>query len=150
VSKFIVLDATPLGLLCYPNPRGEALRCSVWAQAIRNGSGVLFVPEIVDYEVRRELIRAGRVRSVHMLDKFLRDNLTIRLTGDQLLHAAQLWAQVRQAGLPTASPDSLDADAILAAQALSLNDPNVIVATSNPAHLQRFVPAEDWRNIPTS
>ena len=68
----------------------------------------------------------------------------------QMRLAAELWAQVRQLGLPTAGPESLDADAIVAAQALSLNDPNVMVATSNPVHLRRFVQAEDWHNIPTS
>jgi hypothetical protein len=35
---------------------------------------------------------------------------------------------------------------ILAAQALSLGGP-VVVATTNPAHLARFVPAEVWQNI---
>ena len=150
MSQIIVLDASPLGLLCYPNPRGEALQCTMWVQAVRGNGGVIFVPEIVDYEVRRELIRAGRTRSIHLLDKFLWDNITILLTSDQLRLAAELWAYVRQLGLPTAGPESLDADAILAAQALSLNNPAVIVATSNPAHLRRFVQAEDWRNIPTA
>jgi hypothetical protein len=39
----------------------------------------------------------------------------------------------------------LDADVILAASALKYE--NVIVATSNPGHLRRFVAADRWENI---
>ena len=60
--------------------------------------------------------------------------------------AAKLWAQARNAGQPTASDLAIDADVILAAQALGLNIP-VVVATGNPGHLTRFVPAELWSNI---
>jgi len=63
--------------------------------------------------------------------------------------AAQLWAQSRNAGTPTASPDALDGDVLLAAQALSLGLPasDYVVATKNVAHLSQFVPAEHWTNI---
>ena len=61
-------------------------------------------------------------------------------------HAAELWAQARQAGKPTAPKEALDADVILAAQAFSLNTP-VIVAAENPNHLTRFVAADSWTNI---
>jgi len=60
--------------------------------------------------------------------------------------AAELWALARGSGQPTASDHALDGDVILAAQALSLNTP-VVVATGNPSHLTRFVPAELWSNI---
>lgn len=60
--------------------------------------------------------------------------------------AAELWAQARNTGHPTAPDPALDRDVILAAQALCLNTP-VVVATGNPAHLARFVPAELWSNI---
>jgi len=36
---------------------------------------------------------------------------------------------------------------ILAAQALTLGDPDVIIATTNVGHLARFVPADLWQNI---
>jgi hypothetical protein len=60
--------------------------------------------------------------------------------------AAELWAQARQGGYPTAPDPALDGDVILAAQALSLGVP-VVVATANVAHLSRFVPADVWQNI---
>ena len=59
------------------------------------------------------------------------------------------WAQSRNTGLPTADPHAHDGDSILAAQALSLKIevPGLIVATTNPAHLSRYVPADLWTNI---
>lgn len=53
-------------------------------------------------------------------------------------------------GQPTADPQALDADVILAAQALSLgiSVPGMIVATTNPGHLSSYVPADVWTNIP--
>jgi hypothetical protein len=67
--------------------------------------------------------------------------------------AAKLWAEVRQKGMPTAEPASLDIDCILAAQAittastLSVDPSDVVVATSNVGHLSRFVNAEMWETI---
>jgi hypothetical protein len=62
--------------------------------------------------------------------------------------AAELWALARQQGQPTAADTDLDADVILAAQALTLTASTVIVATTNVGHLARFVSAELWQNIP--
>jgi hypothetical protein len=63
--------------------------------------------------------------------------------------AAQLWADVRRRGLSTADSKELDVDVILAAQVLDTRRPlsDIIVATSNPAHISRFVPADLWANI---
>jgi hypothetical protein len=56
---------------------------------------------------------------------------------------------VRNAGTPTAGVDALDGDVILAAQVLSLGLPaeEVVVATTNVAHLSLLVPAELWTDI---
>lgn len=61
-----------------------------------------------------------------------------------MLRAADLWAQARRNGLPTADPKALDCDVILAAQALAVNG---MVATENVGHLSRFVNAKSWREI---
>jgi hypothetical protein len=60
--------------------------------------------------------------------------------------AAEQWAQARRAGQPTSPDPSLDADVILGAQAMSLHAP-VVIATGNPAHLARYMPAELWSSI---
>ncbi len=67
-----------------------------------------------------------------------------------MLHAAAaLWATSRQMGRPTADPQALDGDVILIAQALYYVQPHetVLVATTNPGHLQQFVPVARWEDI---
>jgi len=63
--------------------------------------------------------------------------------------AADYWAQARRQGQPTAHPESLDADVILAAQATVLSNAgySVVVATDNPGHLARYVDAKPWQSI---
>jgi hypothetical protein len=67
-----------------------------------------------------------------------------------MLKAAQLWAQVRKQGMPTADNKALDGDVILAAQASMIKDEGyeVIIATTNVGHLSRLANAKEWRNIP--
>jgi hypothetical protein len=66
-----------------------------------------------------------------------------------MLQAAEFWAEARLTGRPTADPKELDGDVILAAQAhrLALAGDEVVVATTNVAHLARFVPARKWDEI---
>lgn len=108
------------------------------------------MPEIADYEQRRELLRSGRRRSVERMDELAAMIGYLPITTTVMRRAARLWAQARNEGRPTASPESLDADVILAAQALVLEEESgeaVVVATTNPNHLSRYVAAEDWRDI---
>lgn len=66
-----------------------------------------------------------------------------------ILKAAQLWAEARRRGRPTADPKALDGDVILAAQATLVAEEGneVIVATTNVGHLSQFVDAREWRLI---
>jgi hypothetical protein len=68
-----------------------------------------------------------------------------------MLRAAAFWADARQRGVPTASPDALDADCIIAAMAATAFHPSdtVTIATSNVSHLARFpgIDARDWFTI---
>ena len=60
-----------------------------------------------------------------------------------------MWAESRQAKLPTADPKELDGDVILAAQGLLVGEggEEVVIATTNVGHLSRFVDAREWQNI---
>jgi len=102
------------------------------------------VPEIADYEVRRELLRANKLQGIARLDLVKNAIGYLPITTAIMLKAADLWAQARRVGLPTADPKALDCDVILAAQALEMNG---IVATENVGHLKRFVEARAWRDI---
>ena len=100
------------------------------------------VPEIADYEVRRELIRARRTAGVARLDALIGQVEYLAITT-----SAMFWAAARQQGRPTAADPALDGDVILAAQAATLGRAGVIVATTNVRHLSRFVPAKLWADI---
>jgi predicted nucleic acid-binding protein len=108
------------------------------------------LPEIVDYETRREALRRISTRGISLLDDLpkLVDYLPIDTT--VMRRAAELWAQARQRGRPTADNAALDADVILAAQAQLLHEATgdrVIVASDNIRHLQQFVETRRWQEI---
>jgi predicted nucleic acid-binding protein len=147
----IVLDSGPLGLIVHRRGVREADECRAWLVARLQQGVRVVVPEIVDYELRRELLRLGKAGAIADLDAFegqQPDRYRALSTAD-LRRAAQLWSDARSQGLPTAHPHELDVDVILAAQALGLGlaVADFVVATSNPAHLSRFVPADDWRRL---
>lgn len=109
------------------------------------------VPAISYYEVLRELEQRQAISQIARLKIFcLQPNRFLPVTTEHLETAAQLWGDSRRAGLPTTDPQALDGDVILAAQALSLSipAPGLIVATTNPAHIARYVAADLWTNIP--
>lgn len=73
----------------------------------------------------------------------------IPIQTDTMLLAAELWAEARKTGQPTADAKALDGDVILSAQARLLCDDTteVIVATTNVAHLSRSITAMNWQSI---
>jgi predicted nucleic acid-binding protein len=149
VTRHIVLDSSPLGLLTNPAGSAAVIAINQWAQACLTVGHRLYVPEVIDYELRRELLRAGKTSGLALLDgqKTLYDYLPI--TTPAMLRAADLWAMARRTGIPTGDPKKLDIDVILAAQALTLPLPpgDIIVATANVSHISRFVSADQWTNI---
>lgn len=149
MSRTILLDAGPLGLVTHP--RVERNReAALWLRGLLAAGVSVLVPEISDYEIRRELLRADRIRGLSRLDRLAEDLGYLPLTTEALRLAARFWADARNQGQPTASDESLDADVILAAQAATLQgdtDDGVVVATTNPRHLSRFVDARLWQDI---
>lgn len=107
------------------------------------------LPEIVDYEHRRALLHREARRQIERLDEFKKVFGYEPLTTEVMLTAAEIWADARKRGLPTETERSLDVDVILAAQArlLKQDDDRVIVATTNPRHISRFVEACPWHEI---
>ena len=145
----IILDAGPLGMVSNPKGSAETLACKEWfRQALTTGHRVV-IPEIADYEVRRELLRAGKTRGLKRLDDLTQALEYLPLSTAAMRKAAEFWAIARNQGTPTSPALALDGDVILAAQA-SLIDPlggQVIVATTNVDHLSLFVDAREWRKI---
>ena len=107
----------------------------------------LVIPEIIDYQVRRELLLRRAARQLRRLADLRNRMGYAPLTTAAMQRAAELWAFARHVGQPTAGDDTIDIDIILIAQAFELNDPNAVVATGNVAHIRPFAPAEEWSNI---
>jgi predicted nucleic acid-binding protein len=151
VAKLVFLHSEPLGLASKASGKSDADACRTWLTALELAGTRILIPEIVDYEVRRELVRTRATAGLRRLDALLSRFTLLQLNRPSLLRAADLWAHVRNAGGPTAHPHSLDADAILAGQALTTAKPGdaVIVATKNVRHLGRFpgIDARHWTAI---
>jgi predicted nucleic acid-binding protein len=151
LARFILLDATPLGLASRRRGIPTVDRCHAWlAQMGRSGPRIV-VPEITDFEIRRELERLGNVPGLRRLDALAQIFLYTEITTPVMRKAAEFWADVRRRGLPTTGDQALDADAILAAQADLIGGPGdvVTVATANVSHLPRFpgMHAQGWTKI---
>jgi predicted nucleic acid-binding protein len=144
MARTIVLDTGPAGKIAHPK---VAPGVRQWlAERAADGDRIA-LPEIVDYELRRNFlleVRRGRTSFAMSLDRLdeLRKNLIfLPLNSDAMLKAAELWAEARLQGKPTADPKELDSDVILAAQALQIDG---IIVTENPGHLALFAKVERW------
>ena len=148
--KAIFLDSGPLGLATQrkgKSPRVDA--CQNWLAGMDRAGVAVYVPEIIDYELRRELLRANAISGIARLDRLHTSARYLPLNTPALRLAADLWAQSRQKGFVTAHPKAIDVDVILCAQALTVGMPRAefVVATVNVSHLSRFVPAQEWEYI---
>ncbi|MGH7960863.1 MAG: nuclease [Candidatus Binatia bacterium] len=151
MSRVIILDTGPLGLLTNPKKTPEPRAITRWALDLMAAGHRLIVPAIADYEVRRELERVDHRKGLAQLDAFnaAREDRYLALSDSALRLAAKLWAQARNAGMPTADPKELDCDVLIAAQALTMGLPSsaLVIATTNVGHLSRFITADLWANI---
>lgn len=150
MPSVVLLDAGPLAALVHRSPvvsRPLWVWVESWVAA--HGPGGLIVPEISDYEVRRKLLHLGSLRSLDRLDRLARWATYMPITTAVMRRAAELWAEARRTGRPNAAEAALDADVILTASAQLLLDAGhrVVVATTNPRHLDRFVDARLWSEI---
>jgi predicted nucleic acid-binding protein len=149
MTPIILLDSTPVGLITNPKATPLAIECQQWLNSLLDRQYHVVLPEIIDYEVRRELLRANKINSIRRLDTLKSELAYLPITTEVMLKAAEMWAQVRQQGKPTADNQALDGDVILAAQALLLarQEFPYVIATSNTKHLLLFAEAKNWQEI---
>lgn len=149
MSRVVLLDSGPLGMVTNPRATSVSLECQLWFDSLESRGYKAMLPEIADYEVRRELLRVGKVASIRRLDQLKTAIIYRPITTAVMLKAAELWAEARRRGRPTADPKALDGDVILAAQAILVVEEGneVIVATTNVRHLSQFIDAREWRLI---
>jgi predicted nucleic acid-binding protein len=151
VARIILLDSGPLGLAANRPSNTKVRQCLTWLARLEMSGARIVLPEIADYEVRRELLRARVTGGIRRLDQLKSRYVYLPITTPAILKAAQFWAEVRQQGVPTASPDSLDADCIVAGMAAvaGRQGDTVTIATNNIIHLSRFsgIDAREWLTI---
>ncbi len=129
----------------------EPTECKQWFKDRLQDGVRFYVPEIADYELRRKLLHIDSTNALARLDKLKSEIEYLPITTAAMLKAAELWADARRRGRPTAPEAALDGDVILAAQAAMLTEMGksgeALVATSNVDHLDQFVPARRWQDI---
>ena len=64
----VFLDSSPLGLLTKPKLDPEVKAINDWLTALVVAGHAVYLPEVVDYELRRELMRQNRTASLALLD----------------------------------------------------------------------------------
>jgi predicted nucleic acid-binding protein len=146
MSRTILLDSGPLGMVSHPkiNPR-----VADWLRNLLTSGAIVLIPEICDYEVRRELLRANKSASIERLDELKETLGYLPITTEAMLLACDFWAEARRGGRPTSKDEALDADVILAGQAATIadDDEKPTIATTNLKHLSRFAKAALWDQI---
>ncbi len=143
----VVLDTGPLGLLTNPKMTLQTTACRVWFTSVLSRGHKIVVPEIADYELRRELVRAGKLQGLRHLEDLLSIADYLPISTPAMRKAAELWAEARKTGQPTAANAALDGDVILAAQTPVAFSTAAIIATRNVGHLARFTLDELWNKV---
>jgi predicted nucleic acid-binding protein len=131
MNRLIILDSGPLSMISHPKATGITLACKKWFDGQIARNTVCAISAIADYEVRRELMRGKKSDGLKLLDDLRNTIRYIPISVEILDKAAELWAQARNQGTPAAPNLALDADMIVAAQAICLQKEgwDVIIAT---------------------
>ncbi len=147
----VIIDSGVLFTLISTSKVKEVTDCQDWFYYLLSRSALVVTSAICNYEVKRELIRRKKIPELDNLNqlKSLIDFLPVDEPSLEL--AAELWAEARNQGLPTADDLSLDADVIICAQYQLLAEEYpgryVVIATTNVKHLSRFTEAKEWLDI---
>jgi predicted nucleic acid-binding protein len=112
----IVLDSGPAGIVIHPRGSEQSRKCVEWLETMVLAGPSNAMPEIVDYELRREMLRLRNAVSVRRLDRLSAALDYLPITTRTMRRAAEFWAIARQRGQPTAGERAIDSDMILVAQ----------------------------------
>ncbi len=147
-ARTIFLDTGVLGFITHPKGSEEAEACTKWLLALMQVGSRVCLPEICDYELRREYVLRDSKKALEKLDRLKESIEYIPIQTPMMVKAADLWAQVRAQGRQTADSKALDGDVILAAQAhVTSPGANFEIATTNVGHLSLFAKASEWKDI---
>jgi predicted nucleic acid-binding protein len=152
MPKLLLLDNNILSKILRPEVQENQPVFDAISRLQGNPQLRIFVPEIVDYELRRKLLHLGyRQRQTRKwarealfgLDKWVSIGY-IPLTTKVMRLAADIWAQTRANGQLRGPEDDLDVDVILAAQARQAGG---YILTTNEKHFRNIAHVFDWRTV---
>lgn len=148
MSNTLLLDTGPLGLLAHDR-KSVREPIQAWLVQELTAGATVYLSEVADYELRRELIRLIQAKRlpasrIARLDQLVPLLTYLPVSTAMWKRAAELWADARQRGQPTASPSAIDADALIAAQAIEVQ---ATVVTGNRRHLQQWVTIQPWPSV---
>lgn len=75
MSRYVLLDSGPLGMVTHPRRHGAV---KIWLEQLLAGGVLVCIAEIADYEVRRELFRVQASRGLRQLDELADDCTSCR------------------------------------------------------------------------
>jgi len=155
MNRVAVIDSGLLGEIIKRHPSADVTR---WIEFMVENEIVLRIPEIIDYEIRRELIlqdlkgNSEARKSLSKLNRYRQTNRLIPLEPSiTFTDACELWANLRFNSQPTADIKNIDVDVILVTQALSIKKDfdEIIIVTGNLSDLRRFshlgIKIWDWK-----
>lgn len=147
-KQIILLDTEVLGKICHKNLERDLVKVLQYLEREKIG---LRVPEICDYELRRNLLLENLAKSIRRLNKFRKTDRLFFFDTNTMIIAAEIWSVIRKQGNPTENKDSLDGDVILAAQAYQLKAyyEEIIILTTNAKDIAKFnyldLKTWDWK-----
>jgi hypothetical protein len=107
MDKYVLLDSGPLGLaVCRPGTKDVDRLRNLLAELEIAGVSIL-IPAVIDYEVRRELVRVRATAKLKNLADMQQRFLMLPVSEVAWLRAAEFWALSRRMGLPTGSDAAL-------------------------------------------
>jgi predicted nucleic acid-binding protein len=143
----VLLDTGVLGLVTHPRADGGR-PCVEWMRDLIAADVKFVIPQICDYELRREYVLQGSSRALTKLDDLLTVLEFACVDSPIWRAAADMWARCRREGSPLASSEALDGDVILIATTIKVaRTDQTVVATTNVKHLEKFVDARQWADI---
>jgi tRNA(fMet)-specific endonuclease VapC len=113
---------------------------NLMARQALDAGGDLILSPLVEYEVRRGLIRKRATVLTERFEELVREFVYLPLGRLAWIRAAELWAYSRDVGAPIP-----DADTLIAAHAVELD---AVLVTDNTRHFEVFEPRglrlENW------
>jgi predicted nucleic acid-binding protein len=85
-----------VGLITNPKVTPLAVQCQQWFLSLSQRGYQVILPEIIDYEIRRELLRANKLSGIRKLEQLKSEIIYLPITTEVMLKAAELWAEARK------------------------------------------------------